>query len=112
MRHCYYFFTIIFFLFGSSCKQDGSYSYINTSPVSTTNRLRSAHVYPYYEKQQYRYEPYTRPYSRAYSNPYARPPRDYHPYYDSDYYYVPPPEYYNDFESDHEPFAASEKHSY
>jgi hypothetical protein len=84
----------------SSCKQEGSYSYINTNPAGTTNKLRNSNVSPYYQgyqnyQRQYQYEQNYQPYSRAYRNPYSAPPRNYSPYYDSDIYYVPPPEYYN-----------------
>jgi len=40
-----------------------------------------------------RYLPYNKPASRDYRNPYAPPPKNYHPYYDSDRYYSPPTNY-------------------
>jgi len=41
------------------------------------------------------YQQYGRPNSGTYRNPYQSPPRNYYPYYDHDYYYVPPINYRN-----------------
>lgn len=84
-----YLISIIFCLFIASCKTEEIYLYDKTGftperKFYTPNRSRS-------------YDPYGRPHSRAYKNPYDFPSQNYHPYYDSDQYYVPP-SYYNNVE--------------
>lgn len=73
-----------------ACKKDDVYLYDRTGFKPKTYRG----VYPG------RYVPYNKPSSRNYNNPYNNPPKQYYPYYDHDYYYVPPV-YYNNVEPDY-----------
>jgi hypothetical protein len=75
-------FLLVFFLF--SCQKEVVYyddGYYN-NPNGNYNR-----------QVPRRYENFRAPASRIYQNPYAPAPRQYYPYYDSDYYYVPPTNY-------------------
>ncbi len=49
----------------------------------------------YYQQYPSNYQQYNAPRSRIYNNPYKTPPRNYYPYYDYDYYYIPPANYRN-----------------
>lgn len=58
----------------------------------------------YYNRQVPRmYDNFNTPASRIYQNPYAPAPRNYYPYYDSDYYYIPPTNY-NPYQDEEEFF--------
>ena len=67
------FFLSALFLYAASCSQN--------------NVVRPRYYQPT------GYENFYRPDSGLYQNPYQQAPRNYYPYYDSDYYYVPPAGY-------------------
>jgi hypothetical protein len=80
--------AVSFCLVVSCKKSEPTYSYERDGFISGNG-------YYYTPPTRYpsKYLPYNKPASRDYRNPYAPPPKNYHPYYDSDRYYSPPTNY-------------------
>ena len=69
----------------ASCQRSVTYYDESRKPPVPPKYYRSA--------APVRYDSFYQPKSRMYRNPYKMAPKNYYPYYDSDYYYIPPTSY-------------------